>query len=824
MTAPALLAPTIDPATVVRHRLDNGLTVLVRRDVSAPVVAVVTYVKAGYFDETDDVVGIAHVLEHMYFKGTPALGVGEISKQTKAAGGYLNAGTIYDHTSYYTVLPASGFVRGLEIQADAYANSVIEADELRRELEVIIQEAKRKSDNPTAVVTETLFEVLHDEHRMRRWRIGREPGLRRLTQDDLLRFYRNFYRPSNTVLVIVGDVDPDEALAHVRRLYGPLADGAIARVPGPDEPARREFRYRELDGDVQQTETVIGWRTVPTMHPDAPRLDLAAAVLGSGRASRLYQAVRERQLASGVSAYNYTPTELGVFVVHLDGAPERATDAARAAWDQVRRLRDEGVAPPEVERARRIFEAQWMRRVESMEGQANYLAEWEALGDFALGDGYRDRLLGATADEVTDAAAATSTPTRRAWWCTARRARPPSPATARRCARSSTAPAPAAPGARAARAAPGRAARRARGARDERRAGARLPHRGRRADPRAAQARGARGLRGRVRPRRRARRAGGPRRTEHPRRAHLGEGHRAAHGAADRRGRRAAGRQRVGVRLRGAARLVGERAVRHLPAALELLADVVQRPVFPAEAIETERGVLVADIAAQRDDMYRYPTRLLLEAAFGDHPYGRSVLGTEESLAGLTADDARDWHRRAVLEAPLVIAVVGDVDADDTAAIIARDFDRLRPRDAAPVARPAWPAGVVVHAQSREKAQTALALAFAGPARDDDRRYVGGLVAGIASGLGGRFFDELRDRQSLAYTVQAYSAERALAGMFVSYIATSPEKEETARAGAARRVREAARDPGGRRTSWSGRRPTRSGTHADPARRAAPRR
>ena len=134
----------MDPDTVRCAVLPNGLTVLVRRDRSAPVVAIVTYVSAGYFDETDDVVGIAHVLEHMFFKGTPTRGVGEIARQTKAVGGYLNAATIYDHTSYYTVLPASSFAAGLDVQFDAYANSLIDAEELARELEVIIQEAKRK--------------------------------------------------------------------------------------------------------------------------------------------------------------------------------------------------------------------------------------------------------------------------------------------------------------------------------------------------------------------------------------------------------------------------------------------------------------------------------------------------------------------------------------------------------------------------------------------------------------------------------------------------------------------------------------------------------
>src|SRR5687768_16804375 len=181
----------IDPATVIRRQLPNGLTVLVRRDTTAPVVALVTYVTAGYFDETDDVVGIAHVLEHMYFKGTPTRGVGEIARQTKAVGGYLNAATIYDHTLYYAVVPSSGWESALDIQADAYRNSTIDADELGRELEVIIQEAKRKADNPGAVTNETLYELLHDRHRIRRWRIGREEGLRKLRSEDVLRFFRN---------------------------------------------------------------------------------------------------------------------------------------------------------------------------------------------------------------------------------------------------------------------------------------------------------------------------------------------------------------------------------------------------------------------------------------------------------------------------------------------------------------------------------------------------------------------------------------------------------------------------------------------------------
>ena len=784
MTAAATPLSTFDAGTVHRAVLPNGLTVLVRRDPSAPVVAVVTYVKAGYFDETDDVVGIAHVLEHMFFKGTARRGVGEIAKETKASGGYLNAHTIYDHTSYYTVLPASGFAAGLDIQADAYANSVIDADELAKELEVIIQEAKRKSDNPSAVASETLYELLHDRHRMRRWRIGREPGLRALTREQLVAFYRNFYRPANTVLAIVGDVDPDEALARAERLYGWIPAGEPRRTPGPEEPARREFRYRELAGDVQQLQMVMGWRTVPLLHPDAPLLDLAAMVLATGRASRLYRAVRERQLASGVSAYNYSPVELGVFVVHAEGKPERAADAARAIWAQLEELRRSGAGDFEIERARRIYEARHVRRFESMEGQATHLASWEALGDWRLGDQYMERLLAATPADVTEAVRAHLDPDaaavvvyrpdraapfaedadalRRLLAAAPAEALPPSPARA--------AGAPAVVGLRPAlERAEGhvRVYRTAGGVPIlvRRKPGAPIAHVGIVALGGATEERPEEG--GITALLARTAVKGTERRTA-TQIAEDGELLGGSVGAS-------VGNESVGWSI--------SVPTPRLAAAAELLADVAQHATVPEEALESERAAALAELAALRDDMFRYPMRLAQEAAFGAHPYGASTLGTEESLRAISAEAARRWHGERILRAPSVIAVVGEFDPDEVAAILARDFARLELAEPSPLAAPAWPPSPVAKVETRDKAQTALVLAFPGPGRNDDDRFVSHLVAGVASGLGGRFFDELRDRRSLAYTVHAYATQRRLAGTFLSYIATSPEKEEEARAG-----------------------------------------
>ena len=392
-------------AGVRREVLPNGLTLLVQRDESAPVVAVVTHVKAGFFDEPDRWTGISHVLEHMFFKGTPTRGVGAIARETKSAGGYLNASTTYDHTTYYAVLPASGLAPALEIQADALRNSVVDAGELARELQVIIQEAKRKLDTPSSLVYETLHQVMFDRHRMRRWRIGHESQLAGFTRDDVYGYYRSRYVPGRTIVAIVGAVDPDEALALARAAYGdwPAGEGAVDR--SPEEPARREVRARTLRGDITRAELALGWRTVPPLHPDTTALDVAAAILTSGRGSWLYRSLREPGLVTWVSANNYAPTELGVFSVAAELEADRLPQVVEGIAKATARLTMLGPSADELERARTLLQARWARRLESMEGRAGGLAMAEALEDVSLLDREYEELQTVTAEQVREAAA-----------------------------------------------------------------------------------------------------------------------------------------------------------------------------------------------------------------------------------------------------------------------------------------------------------------------------------------------------------------------------------------------------------------------------------
>ncbi|MGH7532291.1 MAG: M16 family metallopeptidase, partial [Gemmatimonadales bacterium] len=344
-------------------------------------------------------------LEHMFFKGTPTRGVGAVARETKGLGGYLNAGTGYDHTSYYVVVPARNLVDAIDIQADALQRATLDPGELTRELQVIIEEAKRKRDTPSAVAAETLHELLFDRHRIRRWRIGQEDALARFTGTELAAYYASRYVPSRTIVSIVAAVPEVEMLAAARAAYGRWPARAAEVPDGPTEPRRTGVRVRTLRGDVAQADVVLGWRGVPPLDTDEAALDLASAVLATGRGSRLHARLRETGIATSVGAWHYAQGDVGVFAVHVDGDPVRVPAMIDGIANEIVRLSGEGPGSIDIDRARTLLKVRWARQFESYEGRASALAGAEAQGGVRLIDEEYARMLAVTPDDVRRAAA-----------------------------------------------------------------------------------------------------------------------------------------------------------------------------------------------------------------------------------------------------------------------------------------------------------------------------------------------------------------------------------------------------------------------------------
>jgi zinc protease len=761
--------------SVVRDVLPNGLTLLVQRDSSVPVVSAVTHVKAGYFDEPDRWVGISHVLEHMYFKGSDGLGPGDLARATQRLGGYLNAATSYERTIYYTVVPSAngGLERAMRLQATALRGVTLAPAALASELEVIIQEAKRKLDSPPAVTVETLYELLFRVHRMRRWRIGTEAGLRALRSEDLRAYYSTRYTPDRVIVALTGDLDVDAALRAGHAYYGDWRHPAAVMEASPAEPPARWATLRVLRGDVERPTVAVGWRTVGPTHPDAPALDVAAGVLGMGRASWLSTQLRLPGLAAHVSTSHYTPGEVGVFSIGLTSEGARVATAVRRAVAAAAALADPGPDDDQLARVRALTATGWARRLESVDGRATLLAEFEALGDYAMAEQYREATERVTAADVRRVAAAWLTrdaacavaylPSadgevlRDLAWPPAEKQAPPSPPT-------SQVPEPRhQPPSLAADTQVGDVLVR-------QYPGADVLVRTRRGTGLAALSVQFPGLT-----------SGEPEGLAGLSRLLL---HAALRGAAKLSAQELAALAEglggsIGAPVR--ADRVGLALTTRATAAREgmaLLRTILDSPTLTADEVRREAELQADDAARRRDDMFGYPLDRVLGVAFARHPYARPLLGDPSTIGAVDPERVRTWHAEVLRRRPVVV-VVGDLDPEDlleAGAVFADWSDAPHISQPTP---PPWTSGA--HAESREKAQSALALAFAaGRALPDDRATLHVLGA-LLSGLAGRLFEELREQRALAYTVHAAPWIRMGAAAFLAYVGTSPEREDEAR-------------------------------------------
>lgn len=767
----------------VRHEvLPNGLTLLAQRIPGAPAVALVSAVRAGFFDEPDRLGGVSHVLEHMLFKGTPTRGVGDIPRETRAAGGSLNAGTGYDQTSFIAILPPESLRTGLELQSDALRRSTIDPEELRRELIVIKEEARRKLDTPAAVCGETLHELLFDRHRIRRWRIGTEEQLGRITRDDVVEFYRSYYVPAETVVVMAGELSPEQAVALAGEYYGDWPVGEARRDRSPGEPDRREVRGRTLRGDLTRGELAIGWRTVDRFHPDAIPLDVAGLVLSAGRSSWLYQGVRVPGAMTTVAASHFTPREVGRFSIAGELDPARLPEALEKVAGWVRELQERGPDETDLVRVRTLIEASWARRFESAGGRAGALASAAMDGDYRLIDEDFARLLTVTAEDVQRVARKWLDPAATcgvaflpeqqgedltADWLRSTFESAPRPPSIGRSDRPTVV--------------------RSIGPLGGGNPGAIGPHHlvllG--VDLLLQHKPGVPLVSLGLYQRRHV--------TETIEDAGLGmlAVRSAVRGAGE---YDAAGLARAFERMGG---VLGLSAAsewfgfttsvlsRNALDAVSLLDLVLRFPSLDPAEVAREQHTLLDSVLQDADDMSRYPVDLAFRARFGPSGYGLPVAGVPDSVKRLTAVQVRQWHQ-ATLAAPTrrpVLVAVGDLDLARFGEAVGRLLDAhpARTEDRTPITGGPGMPDAMVRTEERNKRQTALAMLFPGPNRRSPARFAARVWSAIAGGLGGRLFEALRDRLSLAYVVRASVWQRSGAGAMLLYLGTSPEREEEAR-------------------------------------------
>jgi zinc protease len=369
------------PIEVSEYTLDNGLRVFIYEDHFAPVVSTQINYRVGSYYEPKGLTGMSHLLEHMAFKSTKKYGPKEYNRMIEEAGGYENAYTSIDRTVYYANLRSDRYDLELELEADRMQNLMILPAEFTPEKGVVMEERRLKENDPYGSLFEQLDLVSFLYHPYRNPIIGFMSDIERITRDDVYAWYRKYYNPANALIVLAGDVNPEEALRLVKKHYGSMKGTAVKEVEY-QEPEQRGERRFVLEKQVNQPALGIYYHTVPSDHKDMYVLDVISMILSSGYSSRFEQKlVRTEGIATAISTYHQNLKYGGGFTIVAIPQTGIALDKLeREIYAEIDELKNDMVSDAELDKAKNQALAQAVYRQDSPERIGFYIGQLEIEG------------------------------------------------------------------------------------------------------------------------------------------------------------------------------------------------------------------------------------------------------------------------------------------------------------------------------------------------------------------------------------------------------------------------------------------------------------
>ncbi len=384
LAAAAAAADVADPAARTRvETLPNGLTALLVEDRNTPVVSFQVWVRVGSKDESR-YTGLAHLFEHMMFRGTKRLPPERHGQLIQARGGRVNAYTTRDVTVYFEDVTAETLPLVIDLEAERFANLRVTEETLASEREVVLEERRLRTETrPEGQAFEALLALAFQSHPYRWPVIGWRSDVEAVSVEACRDFFRTYYAPDNLVLVVVGDFEAEPALARIRRRFGALeAASAIPRNP-TREPEQRGERQATVQFEARAPILAAAWHAPPAGHADAEALDVASQILSAGRSSRLYRRLvyEERQALAAHGAY-WELQQAGLFYAWADVRPDASLERAESLlFGEIARLREQPVAPEELARAKRQLEVALLAGLERTSSLASRIgSDWVLLG------------------------------------------------------------------------------------------------------------------------------------------------------------------------------------------------------------------------------------------------------------------------------------------------------------------------------------------------------------------------------------------------------------------------------------------------------------
>ncbi|WP_244878607.1 M16 family metallopeptidase [Acinetobacter albensis] len=374
--------------TTFETTLKNGLKVIIREDHRSPMVMTQIWYGVGSSDESGNLLGISHILEHMMFKGTQKVPNDEFTRLSRMYGGSINASTFTNYTNYYQLYPKTYFPLALELEADRMRNLLLRQQDFEPEVKVVMEERRlRTDDNPRSLAFERFKWIAYPTSHYRQPVIGHMKNLQNIQLKDVKKWYQDWYTPNNAVLIIVGDVDAENALRQVQKYFGDIPSRTIPPRNDVLEFDRVGYRHMELNLAVKVPNLYMAWnvRSLATAKnpQDAYALTIIKNVLDSGISSRLQdRLVRDKKVLTALSV-SYDPYNRGDSLFSVSALPADGIslqEAEKAIQDEINILKTELIQPKEVERVTAKFVANLIYSQDDIVGQSKMIGNLEING------------------------------------------------------------------------------------------------------------------------------------------------------------------------------------------------------------------------------------------------------------------------------------------------------------------------------------------------------------------------------------------------------------------------------------------------------------
>lgn len=749
---------TINDPGLPREVLDNGLVMIASEIPGAEIESISIFVKAGSAQEAEySGSGISHFVEHMIFKGTKIRRAGKIEEQVKSLGGTVNGGTTYDYTNFEMSVPFERFYEGIEILSDAIMNPLFDANEFKKEKDVILREINMDEDDPGRYFSELIWSSVYTTHPYRYPIIGYESIFKKLTRDDLLKYHKAKYCPNNIVIAVAGPIKPKEAFAILKSQFKNFKMNFQNVTVLPEEPLQVTKREVSQSREVSLARLAVCYRGVPVNNKDLFALDVLSLILGQGDSSRLHKKlVVEKDLAYSAGSFNDTSKYQGFFGIACLLEEKNIQPAKKIIFDTIEDLKYKPINDSELAKAKRVVLTDYIFSLESVSGQSSELALNEVLcNDVNFSKRYIEGIDSVTAKGIQDVA-------RRYLNENSMTVISLKPAKFEGAIKKEE------------------FFRKEKGliTKIVLNNGARLLVKEDHSSPVVSI---------------NICFPGGTRFEDID-----NNGISNLMSTMLTKGTKTMTQNQVSdfVDTKGAIfeAYSGNNAFgldmkiikQDLNQSLDFLYDCLSQPSFDSREFNVEKQRVLAAIESEQDDIFAFATRSLKETLFKKHPFRFQVIGSQDSVSKLTREDIIDFYNKHLSFDNMVISIFGDVDKDAVAAKIESVFaNGKKGKNNAMDGQKNYEWPVLLKEPSfdspREikkylpKEQAVVMLGFFGVSINDQDRYVLDVIDSILSGEGGRLYSQIRQKGAMSYIVGSYSVFGLDSGYSVFYAASTPK-------------------------------------------------